>query len=272
VDFAGGKAGEITLTRDRSQHRDAIRFPARPRYEHRPLAGGVEYIGLHDFSDEGTARDFERDLDRLRNAKAWIIDLRYNGGGSSSIGYRVLAHFIDRTAPGSTWRSRQYIPSFEAWGRPQEWHEGEADKVEPAPGAHFQGRVYVLTSPSTCSAAEDFLIPLKMIQRITQVGEPTCGSTGQPLLFTIYGASARVCTKWDRFPDAVLEAAMALAARWAGHTACVRTTRSLGQIPAFRRMASRLSRCRTVRYGVCRPARLGDCPASPRGELRSGKA
>ena len=64
-----------------------------------------------------------------------------------------------------------------------------------------RGPVYVLTSPSTCSAAEDFLIPLKMAKRITIVGEPTCGSMGQPLPFSIYGASARVCTKWDRFPD-----------------------------------------------------------------------
>jgi C-terminal processing protease CtpA/Prc len=40
-----------------------------------------------------------------------------------------------------------------------------------------------------------------MTKRITIVGEPTCGSTGQPLQFSIYGAVARVCTKWDRFPD-----------------------------------------------------------------------
>ena len=33
------------------------------------------------------------------------------------------------------------------------------------------------------------------------MGEPTCGSTGQPLEFSLYGATARVCTKWDRFPD-----------------------------------------------------------------------
>jgi len=53
----------------------------------------------------------------------------------------------------------------------------------------------------TCSAAEDFLIPLRVAKRVTIVGEPSCGSTGQPLEFSIYGATARVCTKWDRFPD-----------------------------------------------------------------------
>ena len=49
--------------------------------------------------------------------------------------------------------------------------------------------------------AVDFLIPLKMAKRIIIAGEPTCGSTGQPLQFSIYGATARICTKWERFPD-----------------------------------------------------------------------
>ena len=40
-----------------------------------------------------------------------------------------------------------------------------------------------------------------MQKRATLVGEATCGSSGQPLSFSIYGADARVCTKWDRFPD-----------------------------------------------------------------------
>ena len=59
----------------------------------------------------------------------------------------------------------------------------------------------VLSDSSTCSAAEDFLIPLKVQKRAKLIGEPTCGSSGQPLFFSIYGADARVCTKWDRFPD-----------------------------------------------------------------------
>jgi len=55
--------------------------------------------------------------------------------------------------------------------------------------------------PSTYSAAEDFLVPLKMSHRATLVGTPTGGSTGQPLIVEVYGAYARICTKWDRMPD-----------------------------------------------------------------------
>ena len=73
--------------------------------------------------------------------------------------------------------------------------------IKLADGSRYARPVYVLISARTCSAAEDFLIPLKVQKRATLVGEATCGSSGQPLFFSIYGADVRICTKWDRFPD-----------------------------------------------------------------------
>ncbi|HLK62398.1 MAG TPA: S41 family peptidase [Bryobacteraceae bacterium] len=198
---ADGKEVEVTLSRNGSQNRGALQDPSHPRFERKDLDNNVAYIGLSDFNNPAVDKEFEAAFDKLREAKAWIIDLRWNGGGSSGIGNQILAHFIDRPLQGSAQRTRLYNPTFEAWGRPQSWHDFDPDKIEPAAGPHYEGPVYVLTSPNTCSAAEDFLIPLKMAKRITIVGEPTCGSTGQPLQFSIYGATARVCTKWDRFPD-----------------------------------------------------------------------
>lgn len=196
-----GKFVQLALTRNRTTKREAFKPPSQERFQFKELSGHIAYIGLNDFSSPEIVASFESNLGRLLEEKAWIIDLRRNGGGSSDIGYRILAHFIDAATESSTWRTREYKPSFEAWGEPQTFYEGHPEKIEPAAGPRYEGPIYVLTSPSTCSAAEDFLIPLKMSKRITIVGEPTCGSTGQPLQFSIYGALARVCTKWDRFPD-----------------------------------------------------------------------
>jgi len=196
-----GKITEVMLTRNGSQNRNALPAPRHERFEFKRLPGNIAYMALNDFNDPKIVTDFESRFDEIRSARAWILDLRFNGGGSSDIGYGILAHFLKAPAEGSTWRTRLYNPTFQAWGRPQNWYEGSSDKIELARGTRYEGTVYVLTSPSTCSAAEDFLIPLKMSKRATLVGEPTCGSTGQPLQFSIYGATARVCTKWDRFPD-----------------------------------------------------------------------
>lgn len=42
------------------------------------------------FSNPAIDPDFETEFNQRRTAKAWIIDLRWNGGGSSEIGYRHL--------------------------------------------------------------------------------------------------------------------------------------------------------------------------------------
>lgn len=62
--------------------------------------------------------------------------------------------------------------------------------------------IVVLAGASTYSAAEDFLVAWKSSGRGKTVGEPTGGSTGQPLFFSLPGGgSARICTKRDTFPD-----------------------------------------------------------------------
>ncbi len=83
-----------------------------------------------------------------------------------------------------------------------EWTENPADNIQPREGPHFTGPVAVLIGPATFSAAEDFLVAWKNSGRGKMIGEPSGGSTGQPLLFQLPGGgTARVCTKRDTFPD-----------------------------------------------------------------------
>ncbi|MEL6356776.1 MAG: S41 family peptidase, partial [Bacteroidota bacterium] len=60
----------------------------------------------------------------------------------------------------------------------------------------------ILIGHHTASAAEDFLIYADNQAHMTKIGEPTFGSTGQPMLFSLPGGgNARVCTKKDTYPD-----------------------------------------------------------------------
>ena len=59
--------------------------------------------GAHvfNFNDPAIDSDFEAKFDGLRGAKSGIIDLRYNGRGSSGIGYAIESHFVDAPVEGS---------------------------------------------------------------------------------------------------------------------------------------------------------------------------
>jgi carboxyl-terminal processing protease len=62
--------------------------------------------------------------------------------------------------------------------------------------------VIVLTSPRTFSAAEDFLVAFDQSGRGTIIGEPSGGSTGNPLNFSLPGGgTGLVCSKHDAYAD-----------------------------------------------------------------------
>jgi C-terminal processing protease CtpA/Prc len=73
----------------------------------------------------------------------------------------------------------------------------------PADGTRlYKKPVIVLTSPRTFSAAEDFCVAFDFLKRGTIMGEPTGGSTGQPLTFKLPGGGwGRVCTRHSAYPD-----------------------------------------------------------------------
>jgi carboxyl-terminal processing protease len=197
---AKGNSFKKTLPRLKPEERRA-KIP-RTAFEYKLLSGNVAYVALNAFDDVTAAEMFEAKYDEISKADAIIFDVRNNGGGSSGVGYRVLAHLTDKPFKGSSWYTRQYRPTFRAWERTQETYGREAGDIAPNGKRLYRKPVIVLTSPRTYSAAEDFAVAFISMKRGIIMGEPTGGSTGQPLFFELPGGgSARVCTKRDRFAD-----------------------------------------------------------------------
>lgn len=195
-----GRAREVTLTRPGNNQGS---FLDRPPFEYRSLPGDVAYVALNSFGNSAAADEFDKIFDeKIRPAKGLIIDVRENGGGSSSVGYAVISRLIDKPLPASKSKTRQYLPAMAAWGKEPTWHDLGQDVVTPRGDNPYLGPVAVLTSPATFSAGEDFLIPLKWGKRATLVGERTGGSTGQPMIVDLgSGVKARICAKRDTYPD-----------------------------------------------------------------------
>ncbi|HJV22004.1 MAG TPA: S41 family peptidase [Holophagaceae bacterium] len=198
---AQGAAFTLALPRVTGAERRK-RFAALPAFTTRRLPGNMVLVGLNSFGDDSALKAFEQALPELTKASALILDLRENGGGNSSVGYGILAHLTGAPFATSRWSTRDYKPTFRAWGRGLQTYDGGSGSVSPAPGAPYTGPVALLLGPGTYSAAEDCAVAFDTLKRGPLVGEASGGSTGQPLFFRLPGGgSARVCTKRDTYPD-----------------------------------------------------------------------
>jgi C-terminal processing protease CtpA/Prc len=209
------------------------KFPEVATFSSKWLKNGIYYVKMLSFEKSSIYDDFLKVLPELKEAKGIIIDIRYNGGGSSAVSRKVAQHFIkDSLIFGAKNQSRLIIPTDRALGTfltAQDTFEGKKDwglnKDETLTYyKSAQGYLYhtypslpikiakdvqkiiipttILTGSNTASAAEDFLIYTNDQTHIKRIGEFTNGSTGQPLTLNLpNGGEAWICTKKVTFSD-----------------------------------------------------------------------
>jgi len=176
-----------------------------PAFAFRMTPEGVAYISLDHFESDGGVKAFEKALPEILKAKALVIDIRENGGGSTNQGLAVLSYLTDKPVPVS----RSYVRAESALDRARgsamiKWAEapGSGQPYVRKRDSVFTGPVAVLIGPQTFSAAEDFMVSYDVMKRGLIVGEATGGSTGQPMPIKLPGGGmARICVKRDTYPD-----------------------------------------------------------------------
>jgi len=183
----------------------------------RVLKDSVGYVKFYGFREP--ERDCGHEVSQVMNSvagtRALIIDLRENGGGSSSMMAYLAAYLVS----GCTHLE-------DVWDR----RTGRANQIwttDGLPGPAFGGRkpLYILTSLRTFSAAEGLAYALKTLRRATIVGETTgggahitaLGQIGEHLLVRVPVARAVnpiTGTNWQAVgvkPDVSVRASEALA-------------------------------------------------------------
>jgi C-terminal processing protease CtpA/Prc len=175
------------------------------RFVFKMLSGGVAYISIDGFENDKGLKAFERALPEIMTSKALVIDLRRNGGGNGMFGLQILSYLTKDPIPVPSSFERDTAAVRRAQGDTSIALKPVSAVVLPVKIFRekiFEGRVAVLTSAQTFSAAEDFTASFKLMKRGLVVGEPTGGSTGQPLIFPLPGGgTARICVKRDTWPD-----------------------------------------------------------------------
>lgn len=222
--------GEIkNLTLIHSETKETEVFPdiEEQVMEFKWMSNETAYIAMNSF-DRDSKMDslFIDKLPELYKAKKLIIDLRDNLGGSTSVGFDIMQYLtLDNFLYGLKLNCRVHMPAYKAWGA---WTEakdtiGNADATkeylsyrdnyfEEIPMQLGEIKIKnkkrivvptaILIGNFTASAAEDFLLFSDNQKHMTKIGEPTFGSTGQPLTFKLPGGgSARVCTLNNTYTD-----------------------------------------------------------------------
>jgi C-terminal processing protease CtpA/Prc len=123
-----------------------------------------------------------------KEARALIIDLRGNGGGTDALGRRLAQHLIGETFTFLKLSAR----------RDGAWSEPFGYTYEPEGAGPFEGRLVALTDERSFSTTDNFLRCMRDLHpRFTVVGRPTGAGTGAPATIATLnhsGARIRACT------------------------------------------------------------------------------
>lgn len=139
------------------------------------LPAGVGYLRISTFAQSGIGEGVDTALASLgASMRGLVLDIRSNGGGSDTQSEAAAARF---TAERVMYRTVRYKdgPAHDAFGPKEE------DWLEPAGRHRYLGPVAVLTNRGVYSAAEDFLLAMRVLPRVTTVGDTTGGGSGNPI-------------------------------------------------------------------------------------------
>lgn len=129
------------------------------------LNGNIGYLKLDVFVylTDVTAEIAENAMDFLSNSDALIIDLRENMGGSPTMIKHLLSYFFSRATHYNDFYDRSKNSKTEHWTSPVQV------------SAFTEMPVYILTSSSSFSAAEEFAYDFQQLGRGVVIGEATGG-------------------------------------------------------------------------------------------------
>ncbi len=135
------------------------------------LTPDIAYVHLLDF--KGAADPLYESIDgviaQFAKARALVVDVRNNTGGTSRTAGSAARRFADRKRHYSTAQTRYGLKRDALW-------MVEYRNVEPGGPLQFTGPTVVLTDRFTASAAERFVLAMRVLPQVTVVGDLTEGA------------------------------------------------------------------------------------------------
>ena len=127
--------------------------------------GYIHLVGFKGSVDNAAAMDSI--LKDLSSARALVVDVRHNSGGHDRVGKIIADRFADRRRLYMVTRDRSG-PGHGDFREPRYWH------VDPA-ARTFTGPVILLANRFSVSAAENFVLAMRVLPHVTVAGDFTSG-------------------------------------------------------------------------------------------------
>lgn len=128
------------------------------------LSGNVGYMRISEMNlSEATLPLLGAAMEKVRDTRALIIDLRDNEGGHSNVGPVLESYFFPARQPLLQYEDRD--------GRKR--IDSTMDRIE---GKRYEQPVYILVNRKTASAAEAFAFTMQQYKRASIVGERSAGA------------------------------------------------------------------------------------------------
>lgn len=133
----------------------------------------IGYIRFPSFPGTVDPNNLDFVLERYKNTKGLILDLRENGGGAVTDIFAILSRFVEsktlvnysriKTGPGHN-----------------EFSDAKPVYVSPYSGIRYKNKVVVLVDRGTYSAGSFFSLATKALPNMILVGDTTGGGLGLP--------------------------------------------------------------------------------------------
>ena len=133
----------------------------------------IGYIRFPSFPGTVDPNNLDFVLERYKNTKGLILDLRENGGGAVTDIFAILSRFVERKTLVNYSRIKT------GPGR-NEFSDAKPVYVSPYDGIRYTNKVVVLVDRGTYSAGSFFSLATKALPNIILMGDTTGGGLGLP--------------------------------------------------------------------------------------------
>jgi len=184
--------GRLATSTPRTDVRNWNLDALRKRVDKTGRIGDIGYLAIDSF-EQARFQGVEQKLDALlENARALILDVRWNGGGDERLARRIAARFTDEQVTYAMHEVRDAtIPGTNGFG------PRAVRRFGPLPGRRAWTKpVVVLQGPFCVSSTEGFLLMMKALKHVTTVGLRSRGASGNPRPFPLMPGYAVWIPTW----------------------------------------------------------------------------